>query len=282
MTPRAAGPGRVTVDMGRPVFEPEKIPTTLGGGRRPGARRAARRRRRARERVVRLDGQPARRDLRRRPGARAGRALGPRIERHPAFPNRVNVEFAQPRRPRPHPPAHLGARHRRDARLRERCLRGRRGIHAARRRRARGRDRAARRRARDRLARRRRARIDDRTRRRGLRRADPRSRGTSGVRGSLHRAGDAVPRRRGRRAARCASWSSCQIAAGVDGLVPVRLDRRGRDALPRRAPARRARSSSQAARGRVQVLAGTGSNSTREAIELTRHAKDARAPTARC
>ena len=31
----------------------------------------------------------------------------------------------------------------------------------------------------------------------------------------------------------------------------------------------------EVAKGRVPVIAGTGSNSTTEAIELTRHAKDA-------
>ena len=53
--------------------------------------------------------------------------LGPRIESHAAFPNRVNVEFVEIVSRDAPAPAHLGARHRRDARLRERRLRGRGG-----------------------------------------------------------------------------------------------------------------------------------------------------------
>jgi diaminopimelate epimerase len=96
VTPRAAGPGRVTVDMGRPVFEPEKIPTTLGGGRGPLLE-------------VPLDvagervnvscvsmGNPHAVIFVEDPERAPVETLGPRIERHPAFPNRVNVEFASP------------------------------------------------------------------------------------------------------------------------------------------------------------------------------------------
>jgi len=36
--PRWAGENRVTVDMGNPVFEPAKIPTTLAGGETSGTR----------------------------------------------------------------------------------------------------------------------------------------------------------------------------------------------------------------------------------------------------
>lgn len=96
VTPRSAGPGRVTVDMGRPLLEPEKIPTTLGSGSGP-----------VLEAPLALDGQTLRvssvslgnphavlfvDDPERAPVE----TLGPRIERHPAFPNRVNVEFASP------------------------------------------------------------------------------------------------------------------------------------------------------------------------------------------
>jgi diaminopimelate epimerase len=94
--PRWAGRGRVRVQMGRPILEPAKIPTTLGGGSRPVL-------------GVALDvgGEPLRvssvsmgnphavifvADLERAPVER----LGPLIENHPAFPNRVNVEFATP------------------------------------------------------------------------------------------------------------------------------------------------------------------------------------------
>jgi len=65
-----------------------------------------------------------------------------------------------------------------------------------------------------------------------------------------------------------------QIAAGVDGIVPCGST--GEAATLSHAEHRRVvEVAVAAARGRVQVLAGTGSNSTREAIELTRHAKEA-------
>jgi 4-hydroxy-tetrahydrodipicolinate synthase len=65
-----------------------------------------------------------------------------------------------------------------------------------------------------------------------------------------------------------------QIAAGVDGLVPCGST--GESATL--SPAEHCRVVEvvvEAAAGRVPVLAGTGSNSTREAIELTLHAKRA-------
>jgi 4-hydroxy-tetrahydrodipicolinate synthase len=65
-----------------------------------------------------------------------------------------------------------------------------------------------------------------------------------------------------------------QIAAGVDGLVPCGST--GEAATLSHAEHRRVvEICVEAVRGRVQVLAGTGSNSTRESIELTRHARDA-------
>jgi 4-hydroxy-tetrahydrodipicolinate synthase len=65
-----------------------------------------------------------------------------------------------------------------------------------------------------------------------------------------------------------------QIAAGVDGLVPCGST--GEAATLSHAEHRRVvEVVVAAARGRVQVLAGTGSNSTAEAVELTRHAKEA-------
>jgi diaminopimelate epimerase len=92
VTPRAAGPGRVTVEMGRPVFEPEKIPTTLGDGRGPVLDVP----------LAGLDvnvssvsmGNPHAVLFVEDPDRAPVETLGPRIERHPAFPNRVNVEFA--------------------------------------------------------------------------------------------------------------------------------------------------------------------------------------------
>lgn len=96
VTPRAAGPGRVTVEMGRPVLEPEKIPTTLGGGRGP-----------VLDALLELEGDRVRVScvsmgnphavvFVEDPDRAPVETLGPRIERHPAFPNRVNVEFASP------------------------------------------------------------------------------------------------------------------------------------------------------------------------------------------
>jgi len=65
-----------------------------------------------------------------------------------------------------------------------------------------------------------------------------------------------------------------QIAAGVDGVVPCGST--GEAATLSHAEHRRVvEVVVAAARGRVKVLAGTGSNSTREAIELTRYAKEA-------
>jgi diaminopimelate epimerase len=94
--PRWAGGDRVTVDMGRPVLEPAKIPTRLGGGDGP-----------VLDVPLEIEGETLRvssvslgnphcvlfvADPESAPVAR----LGPLIERHPAFPNRVNVEFAAP------------------------------------------------------------------------------------------------------------------------------------------------------------------------------------------
>ncbi len=65
-----------------------------------------------------------------------------------------------------------------------------------------------------------------------------------------------------------------QISAGIDGLVPCGST--GEAATLSHAEHRRVvEVVVAAARGRVPVLAGTGSNSTTEAIALTRHAKEA-------
>jgi diaminopimelate epimerase len=97
VTPRWAGPGRVTVDMGPPVLAPAKIPTRLGdpGGAGP-----------VLDVPLGVDGReltvssvsmgnphcvvyvPSVDDA-------PVEALGPKIERHDAFPNRVNVEFVE-------------------------------------------------------------------------------------------------------------------------------------------------------------------------------------------
>jgi diaminopimelate epimerase len=94
--PRWAGDARVTVDMGRPVLEPAKIPTRLGQGDGP-----------VLDVPLEVGGEKLRissvsmgnphcvlfvDDPEQAPVER----LGPLLEHHPAFPNRVNVEFAAP------------------------------------------------------------------------------------------------------------------------------------------------------------------------------------------
>jgi len=65
-----------------------------------------------------------------------------------------------------------------------------------------------------------------------------------------------------------------QIGAGVDGLVPCGST--GESATLSHDEHRRVvEIVIEASAGRVPVIAGTGSNSTREAIELTRHAQEA-------
>ena len=65
-----------------------------------------------------------------------------------------------------------------------------------------------------------------------------------------------------------------QIAAGIDGLVPCGST--GESAtLSHEEHQRVVEIVVDAAAGRVPVVAGTGSNNTREAIELTQHAKEA-------
>jgi len=91
--PRWAGADRVEVDMGPPILAPAKIPTALGEGEGP-----------VLDVPLDVDGEQLRisavsmgnphavvevADPERAPVER----LGPRLEHHPAFPNRVNVEF---------------------------------------------------------------------------------------------------------------------------------------------------------------------------------------------
>jgi diaminopimelate epimerase len=93
--PRWAGRDRVRVDMGRPILVPEKIPTTLGGGSGP-----------VLDALLEVDGEALRVSCVSMgnphavifvddPDSAPVERLGPRIERHPAFPNRVNVEFVR-------------------------------------------------------------------------------------------------------------------------------------------------------------------------------------------
>lgn len=91
--PRWAGQDRITVDMGRPILEPAKIPTTLGEGDGP-----------VLDVPLEIDGTALRISSASMGNPHAVvvvedvdtapvRTLGPAIENHPAFPNRVNVEF---------------------------------------------------------------------------------------------------------------------------------------------------------------------------------------------
>jgi diaminopimelate epimerase len=97
--PRWAGRDRVRVEMGCPILAPAKIPTTLGAGDGPvldlpldlpgedtvGLRVSS----------VSM-GNPHAVVFVDDPDTVPVAILGPRIENHPAFPNRVNVEFAAP------------------------------------------------------------------------------------------------------------------------------------------------------------------------------------------
>ncbi|MBX6376402.1 MAG: 4-hydroxy-tetrahydrodipicolinate synthase [Acetobacteraceae bacterium] len=70
-----------------------------------------------------------------------------------------------------------------------------------------------------------------------------------------------------------------QIAEGTEGLIPVGTTGES-PTLTHAEHMRVVELCVAAARGRVPVIAGTGSNSTREAIELTRHAKEVGADAA--
>lgn len=70
-----------------------------------------------------------------------------------------------------------------------------------------------------------------------------------------------------------------QIAEGSEGLIPVGTTGES-PTLSHAEHMRVVELCVEAAAGRVPVIAGTGSNSTREAIELTRHAKEAGADAA--
>lgn len=95
VVPRWAGEDQVRVEMGQPILAPAKIPTRLGSGDGP-----------VLDEPLEVDGRTLRvssvsmgnphavifvDDVEAAPVA----TLGPRIEAHPAFPNRVNVEFVQ-------------------------------------------------------------------------------------------------------------------------------------------------------------------------------------------
>lgn len=65
-----------------------------------------------------------------------------------------------------------------------------------------------------------------------------------------------------------------QVAAGIDGIVPVGTTGES-PTLDVDEHGKVIEKAIELAAGRIKVIAGTGANSTSEAIELTRHAKDA-------
>jgi diaminopimelate epimerase len=95
VVPRWAGRDRVRVEMSRPILSPAKIPTRLGSGDGPvldqelevGAERV-------RVSAVSM-GNPHAVIYVPEVDAAPVTSLGPQVETHPAFPNRVNVEFVQ-------------------------------------------------------------------------------------------------------------------------------------------------------------------------------------------
>ena len=72
---------------------------------------------------------------------------------------------------------------------------------------------------------------------------------------------------------RLAALVETQVQAGIAGLVPVGSTGES-STLTMAEHIRVIEETVKAARGRVPVIAGTGANSTAEAIELTRHARD--------
>lgn len=94
--PRSSGEGQVTVNMGLPVLAPAKIPTTLGEGEGPVLNQALE----VAGQILQVSsismGNPhaviyVHGDVDDYPVEE----IGPLVENHPAFPNRVNVEFVQ-------------------------------------------------------------------------------------------------------------------------------------------------------------------------------------------
>ncbi len=97
--PRWAGENLVSVDMGRPVLAPAKIPTTLGSGEGPVLDVELEVTLAGRDESVTLSsvsmGNPHAVLVVDDVDAAPVHELGRAIEHHPAFPNRVNVEFIE-------------------------------------------------------------------------------------------------------------------------------------------------------------------------------------------
>ena len=89
---------QVRVDMGRPIFAPSEIPTTLPGT--PPLREPLQVAGRTLEVTCLSMGNPHCVTFVTSPGNDPVRDVGPEIERHSAFPNRTNVEFVQVLSPR--------------------------------------------------------------------------------------------------------------------------------------------------------------------------------------
>ena len=95
--PRWAGEGRVTVDMGLPILEPAKIPTRLGVGTDGPVLDAPLDVAGETFRISSVSmGNPHAVLYVDDPDTAPVETLGPQIENHSAFPNRVNVEFVTP------------------------------------------------------------------------------------------------------------------------------------------------------------------------------------------
>jgi diaminopimelate epimerase len=93
--PRWVGEDRVRVDMGRPILAPAKIPTRLGSGDGPVLEEPLEvLGRRVSVSSVSMGNPHAVLYVDDVDAAPVG-SLGPAIESHPAFPNRVNVEFVR-------------------------------------------------------------------------------------------------------------------------------------------------------------------------------------------
>jgi diaminopimelate epimerase len=93
--PRWVGPDQIRVDMGAPILEPARVPTRLGSGTDPALDVPLE----VQGRQVRVScvsmGNPHAVLYVDDVDAAPVESLGSAIENHPAFPNRVNVEFVQ-------------------------------------------------------------------------------------------------------------------------------------------------------------------------------------------
>jgi len=95
--PRWAGEGRVTVDMGLPTLEPAKIPTRLGAGTEGPVLDVPLEVAGETLQISSVSmGNPHAVLYVDDPDSAPVETLGPQIENHNAFPNRVNVEFVTP------------------------------------------------------------------------------------------------------------------------------------------------------------------------------------------